>query len=311
MTDSQLILHVKGTEDQTTELPKQVVRAAIADGRITRSQLIWSAAHNAWKQVRELPHLLPSQKLAPAPTARPRVATGALPKVATGSLPKVATGGLPKIAAPQYQTGAIPRVTVKTPETQAAKSMSAESSDYRVVEAREGLNPFQWLCIALGVGIVLVVGLNYLLVDQPLASRMSHTSYAQVTVYGHLGGFMQTEALVIHLPPSSVVTSSNLTDFFVTLARNTPAAPLTSDPFERVSLTAGWIGQYSITGHAWKEFGEMGQENEAQRKEFLLDRMEDVGGRPLITPNPNLDDAAQQAARDKIWEAFVRNFTGS
>src|SRR5277367_3581287 len=64
----RLILHVKGTQAETTELPKHAVRAAISGGQITHSQLIWSTADNAWKQVRELPDLLPSQKLAPAPS---------------------------------------------------------------------------------------------------------------------------------------------------------------------------------------------------------------------------------------------------
>jgi hypothetical protein len=62
-----LILHVKGTESQTRELPKPAIRAAISKGEITHSQLIWSAAENQWKQVRDLPELLPSQQLAPAP----------------------------------------------------------------------------------------------------------------------------------------------------------------------------------------------------------------------------------------------------
>lgn len=65
-----LVLHVKGTESQTTELPKKAIRTAISKGQITHSQLIWSAAENRWKQVREMPELLPSQKLAPAPVRR-------------------------------------------------------------------------------------------------------------------------------------------------------------------------------------------------------------------------------------------------
>src|SRR5258707_4657143 len=93
-SDTHLILHVKGTESETARLPKQVVRAAISQGQITHSQLIWSPPDNAWKQVRELPHLLPSQKLAPAPA--PRVPTGPIPRVVgaqTGSVPRVAVSG--------------------------------------------------------------------------------------------------------------------------------------------------------------------------------------------------------------------------
>ena len=61
-TEEQLILHVKGTEAETRQLPKPQVRAAISQGEITHSQLIWSPVESAWKQVRELPELLPSQK---------------------------------------------------------------------------------------------------------------------------------------------------------------------------------------------------------------------------------------------------------
>jgi len=59
MSDTRLILHIKGTDAQTAELPKAVVRAAISQGQITHSQLIWSPSDYAWKQVREIPDLLP------------------------------------------------------------------------------------------------------------------------------------------------------------------------------------------------------------------------------------------------------------
>jgi hypothetical protein len=62
-----LILHVKGTTSETHELPKQAVREAISQGKITHSQLIWRPAENAWKQVGEIPELLPGQKLSLTP----------------------------------------------------------------------------------------------------------------------------------------------------------------------------------------------------------------------------------------------------
>lgn len=328
---SQLILHVKGTEDQTTELPRQVVRAAIAQGQLTHSQLIWSTDHNAWKQVRELPHLLPSQKLAPAPTPRPRAATGALPKVAahqtgtvprvatgalpkvaayqTGAVPRVATGALPKVAAaPQHQTDASPHVTVTSPSARPAQTASGH---YREVEEDDGIQWGKWACLGLGIVVLAMIGMNYQLVDRPLVSSLSTTPYANVTVHAHLGGFMQPGALVIHIAPSPSLTASNMTHFLAILAHGTPASPLSGNPYERVSLTSGWTSQYTISGHAWKEFGRMGQEEEAQRKEFLLDQMQDAEGRPLITPNPALDDDARQAVRDKVLATFVQNFSRS
>src|ERR1700683_2581321 len=45
MPDTRLILHVKGTEAETTELSRDVVRAAVSQGQLTHSQLIWSPQH--------------------------------------------------------------------------------------------------------------------------------------------------------------------------------------------------------------------------------------------------------------------------
>jgi hypothetical protein len=53
MSDTRLILHVKGTDSETKELSKEEVRTAVAEGRLTYSQLIWSATDQAWRQVRE------------------------------------------------------------------------------------------------------------------------------------------------------------------------------------------------------------------------------------------------------------------
>ena len=51
----------------------------------------------------------------------------------------------------------------------------------------------------------------------------------------------------------------------------------------------------------------MGQDSEAQRKEFLLAQMDDASGQPLM-PESTLSEAAQQAARDQVWNAFVAHF---
>ena len=63
MADTSLILHVKGTESETATLPKNVVRAGISEGKITHSQLIWIPGENTWKPVKELPELLPGERL--------------------------------------------------------------------------------------------------------------------------------------------------------------------------------------------------------------------------------------------------------
>src|ERR1700728_2969479 len=129
MADTQLILHVKGTE-QTTSLPKPAVRAGIKEGQIKYSQLIWSPIHNAWKQVREMPHLWPSQKIAPAPPIRP-------PSRSAEGVPVVTASPTPLVSAPRGAgsttlSGMVPRVAVtpraagaaRVPETRGGRGLS-------------------------------------------------------------------------------------------------------------------------------------------------------------------------------------------
>jgi len=322
MADTHLILHVKGTERETTTLPKQVVRAAISQGQITHSQLIWSPEENTWKQVRQLPQLLPSQKIAPAPV--PRVGTGALPKVAaasptpTGTVPRVAAK--PSVATPKAQAvpkvqGATPKVAVTaaaaTPVARTAQAAPARATGNFVVKEKHESHPLKWLCIFLGVVILGAIGINLLLVNRPLTSQLSHTSFASVPVFAHLGAFMQPNVLVIHIPVTSTVTKDNLTDFLVALAQSTPQAPLSDRLYERVAITSGWIGQYSFSGYSWKQLGDMTNEDEAQRRDFILNSVGDAAGNSSMTNAPGLDDAALQAERDKVWEKFAAQFTRS
>ncbi len=58
-----MILHVKGTESETRELPKPAIRAAIQRGEISQTQLIWSPLDSAWKPVSEMPELAPGESL--------------------------------------------------------------------------------------------------------------------------------------------------------------------------------------------------------------------------------------------------------
>ena len=296
MSDSRLILHIKGTEDRTTELPKKIVRAGIAQGQISRSQLIWSAAHNAWKQVRELPHLLPSQKLAPAPA--PRVNTASLPKPA-----KTARG----------QGGPVPRVVAKTSaggKPVAIKSViKAAPVDNLLVGQERSFFFMKWICITLAIFILAAMIINYLLVDRPIVSGMSRTAYGHVPLYAHLGAFVQPGALIVHLSGSPTVTSENLIDFLQALARSTPKSPVGENTFDNVSLTTGWIGHYSFTGYAWKEFGDIANMDDAQKQAFLLNHLKDTSGQSLVSPDGTLQPATQQAERDRVWTEFVAYFT--
>jgi hypothetical protein len=317
LPSERLILHVKGTEAETTELPKHAVRAAISQGQLTHSQLIWSSADNAWKQVRELPDLLPSQKLAPSPSREaavpvPRAVDAVIPESPTGPVARAASAGPPRVRVASASAGP-PRVRVAsasagTPTVRASAQASVPSTRGFEVKEDEGSHPLKWICIGLGILILLVLGGNYLLVDQPLVSNLGQTSYSNVRVYAHLGAFMQPNVMVIHIPASSTITPDNLTDFLAALARSTPQNPINRDLFARVALTSGWTVQYSFSGYSWKQLGDMRQEDKAQQKEALLDRLGDAGGQPLM-PESTLNEAAQQATRDKVWNTFVAHFT--
>jgi hypothetical protein len=184
------------------------------------------------------------------------------------------------------------------------------TGDFEVKEDDDGAHPLKWLCIGLGVLILLVVGGNYLLVDQPLVSNLGQTSYSNVTVYAHLGAFMQPNVMVIHIPASTAITSDKLTDFLVALAHSTPQSPISRDTFARVALTSGWTAQYSFSGYSWKQLGDMQQDGEDQRKEFLMEQLCDASGQSLM-PESTLNEEARQAKRDAVWEAFVAHFTAS
>jgi hypothetical protein len=386
----RLILHVKGTESETRELPKHAIRVAISQGQITHSQLIWRPEENAWKQVRDLPDLFPSQQVAPTPvraaspptvdaseaiipespsspvarvvaaaaqvpqvrvaTPQPRVAVGASPDVpqvrvavatpaivpqvraaATPTMaPQVRATATPTVAlqvsaaatpavAPQVRVAAtptvVPQVRVATPPTVTPQVRAATPAPILVrttgdlkVKDEEESHPLKWLCIGLGIAILLVTGANYLLVDQPLSSSMGQTAFSSAPVYGHLGAFVQPNVVVIHIPNSATVTSQNLTQFLVALARSTPQSPISHDLFARVALTSGWMAQYSFSGYNWNQLAGMAKDSEDQRKEFLMDQMGDAGGQPLV-PESTLNQAAQQASRDKVWNDFVAHFT--
>jgi hypothetical protein len=395
MPGESLILHVKGTESETKQVPKKAVRSAISHGEITHSQLIWSPDQHAWKQVRDLPELLPSQKLAPAPAREvahyvPKVAQTIIPEspgglvaraaasatatprvrvaVATGSPPKVwpttASAGAPLQPGAEIASGSVPKVRADVPSAEAPRVRVAEAGSstavpqvrvatasasvpkVRVASASPGVpqprkimaasvvraagsvqasvrssgdlkvdehdesHPLKWVCIGLGALILFVLGANYLLVDQPLASGISQTPYSKVTVYGHLGAFLQPNVIVIHIPRSAAITPDNLVDFLVTLAHNTPENQLTRDIYARVALTSGWTAQYSFSGYNWMQLGEMTHDSEGQRKEFIMAQMGDGNGDPVL-PESTLNQQMSETEREQVWNAFIAHFTAS
>ena len=400
-----LVLHVKGTTADTKEMPKKAIRTAIKEGKITHSQLIWSSSEHQWKQVRELPELLPSQKLAPAPQRRaqapmldnfepdfpqgpvaraasaatpvavpkarpavvapPRVtiasAASAAPKIVQ---PPVAEAQVPKVrvaqaAAPAAEAQAVPVAKVQIPSVRvaqvatpvseprpvvaaaaqapavrvakaaeprpaviAAPQAMAESvpqssaephAGHRVKEAPDNFHPVKWICIILSGLVALVVGANFLLVDRPLTSSFAGTSYANVFIYGHLGGYFQPNAIVIYLPQTDKVSPENFTKFMVALAQSTPKNPITNDYFDRVALTSRMSGttEFSFSGSDWKHLGDMKSEGSDDIKTEILSTGADASTGLDMQPASTLNEATLDERREAEWKKFMSTFIKS
>jgi hypothetical protein len=211
-------------------------------------------------------------------------------------------------APPKVRVASAPADTLREPVAVAPTPVLVTSTgDLEIAEEQDGFHPLKWICIGMGLLIMLVAGGNYLLVDQPLVSNLNRTSYSNVNVLAHFGAFIQPNVIVIHVPASSELTAGNLTDFLVALARGTPQNPITGDIYGRVALTSGWTAQYSFSGYSWKELGDLGPESEAQRKEFLMTQMCDASGQSLL-PDSTLNDEARNALRKRVWQAFLNHF---
>ena len=211
----------------------------------------------------------------------------------------------PITGGPQVSTAAAP--SAQEPSVSASVVARPRSTQNLTVKEDDSSHPLKWICIGLGVLIFLVVGGNYLLVDRPLTSNLGQTSFSQVTVYAHLGAYVQPGELVIHVPVSSAITSDNFPDFLAALAHSTPPSPITGSLFDRVALTSGWTAQYSFSGSDWKQLGRMEQKGRGQRKEFLLATMDDASGHSLM-PEPSLNEDARQVKIDRVWDDFVSKF---
>jgi len=304
MSDTRLILHVKGTHAETAELPKDMVRTAISQGDLTHSQLIWSKADHAWKQAREFPDLLPEAKVAPAPE-RPAAPVAPVARAAAPVARMVAAQAPVPVAARPARAQAAPTVMAASAAKAAAPAVA---KSYVVKEEADHAHPMKWVCVVLGALIVLALGTNYFLVERPFAQKMGQTPYAGAPVYAHLGAFVQPNVIVIHIPVSKKVTADNLIDFLVNLAASTPSSPFSDDGYDRVALTSGWTAQYTFSGYNWMKLGDMTKESNAAREEFLLSQLSDARGDSL-EQHSTLNAAAQEAARDQLWQSFVANFT--
>ncbi|HEV3272037.1 MAG TPA: hypothetical protein VGZ93_07645 [Candidatus Methylacidiphilales bacterium] len=310
MPDTRLILHVKGTQSETAELPRDVVRAAVSQGQLTHSQLIWSPGHNAWKQIREFPDLLPGRKPFPSPS-RPTVA--AVPEAGTldAIIPESPTGSVARVAASAGAPSPVGVATSsKTIQVLAVRPSTPAPASYHgnfTVKEDDEFHPLKWISIGLGIFLFVILSANYFLVQRPLLSNVAQTIYSNVDIFGHYAAFMQPTVIVIHVPASTAITPDNISDFIATLAHSTPQNPITGNSFERVALTSGWAAQYTFSGESWKQLGDMKNGTAAVRKDFILDQIKDASGQSLLLPS-TATEQAQQARRNEVWKTLTAQF---
>jgi hypothetical protein len=274
---------------EVTAAPKVHVAAAVSDTPVAQASAVTATPKVRVASAASDTPAAQASAVTPPPKVRVATAASSTAQMRVAS----ASAGTPQV-----------RVVAATPV------IFRSNGGFDVKEDLDGIHLLKWVCIGLSLLLLLVLGGNYLLVDQPLVSNLGKTSYSKVTVYGHLGAFVQPNVLVIHIPASSAITPDNVADFIVALAQSTPQSPITRDDYSRVALTSEWTAQYSFSGGSWKELGEMRDEDKAELKGEVLSRLADAGGNPLM-PESTLNEAAQQAARERVWDTFATRFTAN
>ncbi len=320
---SELILAVPGPE-QMRAFPKSWIRQAIAKGELKASQLIWSPAHNAWKQLRELPHLNPTRMLAPLPTAPARVEPTAKvpkPKVAVAAANGVANGSHgPKVAQPgsvvaksavkaanNISTTAKAATPVQRAPTSSASSDLGStlpaSRDSRLDKTLFGLRVAAVFSLVL---FCLLFGGNYLLVHAPFVAAMEGNGYGSVQVYATLGGFYQSSVLTIHLVPGKEINTDTLPKTIVMLAKSTPRPPFGGDYFSVISLSPGWTGGHLFNGVEWRKLGDMESATPISQKLAIMRAIMDPSGKPEIDTESNETELSQR--EQNIWNQFEATY---
>jgi len=195
-----------------------------------------------------------------------------------------------------------------TPNAPRAGQQMAPTRFSQPMEIKHEFPFFKVFVVILFLAVAGVIGTNYVMVDQPLATKLASTSFASARAYAHLGAFVEPNALVIHLLPTKEVTADNFADYLTALAVSTPSQPFKQEAFGVVGLTAAWQSQYVFSGADWQKLGQMANASGEARQAFVLDHMESANGAPLVTNRQTDDDATVAAHRASAWQALVANF---
>jgi len=301
---STLIIAIPGTQE-TKEMSREDILAAIGRGEILPDNWVWSPSHNDWKMVSEIPELQP----APAPAPTPSFMNGAVPTAAMSAHFPPAAGKTP--AASQPATAVVrqaspvvqPKVQGRTPALTETQQL-ARTQYSQPIEIKREFPVFKVLFFISFVLATSVLGANYFLVDEPFVANLGTTSFASVKAYAHLGAFSQPGALVIHVPPTDKLTSDNLADFLVALAKSTPPQPFNQQAFDGIGITSAWQSQFVMNGIDWQKLAEMSSATTEEKKKFEVEHLAQIDGTLLIDPRKNNNVDAQ----NKAWQSFVATF---
>jgi hypothetical protein len=73
-----------------------------------------------------------------------------------------------------------------------------------------------------------------------------------------------------------------------------------------IELTPGWRGQYAFTGDDWEHLAKMTSSTSQDRKDFILEHIDDPTGDRLVSPA--YSEAADKATRGRVWQNLAGSF---
>jgi hypothetical protein len=277
-------LALPGSND-TQELSRAELKGKLAQGSITPQHWVWSPDQQDWKQISEIPDLQPEEPAKPGK--------------------KNFFGGRVKAAAPAAKT---PPAPAPVPQQKMVKRKPARSGGSRRKEEGRGVSLVEAFFALVFAAAAALVAANYVLVDEPLADAMAKTPFVLAPIHAHLNGFVQQDTILIHVIPDPSITADNLADCLFLIAQGTPMQPLASKPFKVVALTPALKGLYAMTGEDWQQFAKMTKATREDRKNFLLDHLDNVVGQPMIPDASKLAPDDLKASRQKLWEMLLASF---
>jgi hypothetical protein len=207
--------------------------------------------------------------------------------------PAASNSARPDSAEPE-QANAVPTVKIARPRS--------------LVVKERGFDMTRFVIMVMFVIFTGLAAINYLLVDKPFRANFNQTPFASVPVYEHFGGFVQPNALMVHILPSKAVNSDNFIDLVSALIKSTPLQPINHTTFPIIGLTSGWQSQYLITGADWEELAGMSSTSAHDREDMLICHLRYANGDPVIANRENLSPAQFSLAREKAWKDLLANF---